>query len=77
MTTKKLKVVGSKVSPRPVAAIWKPNIQHNQLDICSSLKLIVENLTSSFKWRVTVSGELMFLESYGNCDVTNTLTFLL
>ena len=23
------------------------------------------------------SGELMFLESYGNCDVTNTLTLLL
>ena len=32
---------------------------------------------SSFKWRVTVSGELMFLESYGNCDVTNTVTLLL
>ena len=32
---------------------------------------------SSFKWRVTVSGELMFLESYGDCDVTNTVTFLL
>ena len=29
---------------------------------------------SSFKWRVTVSGALMFLESYGNCDVTNTAT---
>ena len=29
--------------------------------------------SSSFKWRVTVSGELMFLESYGNCDVTNIL----
>ena len=34
-------------------------------------------LLSSFKWRVTVSGELMFLESYGNCDVTNTVTLLL
>ena len=33
--------------------------------------------SSSFKWRVTVSGELMFLESYGNCDVTNTVTLLL
>ena len=32
---------------------------------------------SSFKWRVTVSGELMFLESYGNGDVTNTVTLLL
>ena len=32
---------------------------------------------SSFKWRVTVSGELMFLESYSNCDVTNTVTLLL
>ena len=31
---------------------------------------------SSFKWRVTVSGEL-FLESYGNCHVTNTVTLLL
>ena len=24
-----------------------------------------------------MSGELMFLESYGNCDVTNTLTLRL
>ena len=32
---------------------------------------------SSFKWRVTVSGELMFLEIYGKCDVTNTVTLLL
>ena len=32
---------------------------------------------SSFKWRVTVSGELMFLDSYSNCDVTNTVTLLL
>ena len=43
--------------------------------------LIIKNLNvvkaSSFKWRVTVSGELMFLESYGNCDVTNTVTLLL
>ena len=31
-------------------------------------------LESSFKWRVTVSGELMFLENYGNSDVTNTVT---
>ena len=31
----------------------------------------------SFKWRVTVSGELMFLESYDNCDVKNTVTLLL
>ena len=29
---------------------------------------------SSFKWRVTVSGELMFLESYGKCNVTKTVT---
>ena len=29
---------------------------------------------SSSKCRVTVDGELMFLESYGNCDVTNTVT---
>ena len=34
---------------------------------------IPENM-SSFKWRVTVSGELMFLESCGNCDVTNIVT---
>ena len=33
--------------------------------------------TSSFKWRVAVSRELMFLESYGNCDVINTVTLLL
>ena len=26
---------------------------------------------------VTSSGELMFLESYGICDFTNTVTFLL
>ena len=32
---------------------------------------------SSFKWRVTVSGELMFLGSYDNCDVKNTVTLLL
>ena len=31
-------------------------------------------LTSSSKWRVTVSGELMFLESYCICDVTYTVT---
>ena len=31
---------------------------------------------SWFEWRVMVSGELMFLESYGNCDVTNTVTLL-
>ena len=35
------------------------------------------HVKSSFKWRVTLSGELMFLESYGDCDVTNTVTFLL
>ena len=29
------------------------------------------------RWRVTVSGELMFVESYGNCDVTITVTLLL
>ena len=32
---------------------------------------------SSSKWRVTVSGELMFLESYGNCDVTITVTLFM
>ena len=31
---------------------------------------------NSFDWRVTVSGELLFLGSYGNCDVTNTVTLL-
>ena len=35
------------------------------------------SLTSLFNWRVTVSGQLMFLESYGNCDVTYKLTLLL
>ena len=29
------------------------------------------------KWRVTVSGELMFLEIYGNCDVTITVNLRL
>ena len=28
---------------------------------------------SSSKWRVTVTGELMFLESSSNCDVTITV----
>ena len=32
---------------------------------------------SSFKGSVTVKGKLMFLESYGNCDVKNTVTLLL
>ena len=32
---------------------------------------------SLFKWRVTVSGELMFLKSNGNCDVTITVSPLL
>ena len=32
---------------------------------------------SLFRWRVTVSGELMFWESYGNRDVTNTITLFL
>ena len=32
---------------------------------------------SSFKWRITVSVELIFLESYGYYDVTNTVTLLL
>ena len=32
---------------------------------------------SSFKWGVIVSGELMFLENYGNCDITNTVALLL
>ena len=34
------------------------------------------NRPISFKWRVTVSGELMFLENYGNCDVTNTVSLM-
>ena len=42
----------------------------------SVLILIPQVKMSSFKWRVTVSGELMFLESYGNCDVTNAATLL-
>ena len=29
---------------------------------------------SSSEWRVTVSGDLMSLESYCICDVTNTVT---
>ena len=32
---------------------------------------------SSFMWKVTVSRELMFLENYGNFDVTNTVALLL
>ena len=32
---------------------------------------------SSFKRIVTVSGDLMFLESFGNSDVANTVTVLL
>ena len=32
---------------------------------------------SSFKWGVIVSGELMFLENSGNCDITNTVALLL
>ena len=32
---------------------------------------------SSSKWRVTVSGELMLLENYGNCGVTITVALLL
>ena len=31
----------------------------------------------SFNWRVTVSGEFMFLEIYGNFGVTNTVIVLL
>ena len=41
------------------------------------LKPKVIHYKNSFKWRVTVSGELMFVESYDNCDVTNTITLLL
>ena len=53
----------------------KPHFQNNRFSkICLILNHLSEN---SFKWRVTVSGELMFLESYGNCDVTNTVTLLL
>ena len=32
---------------------------------------------SSFKWRVTVSEEFMFLERYDNFDVTSTVVNLL
>ena len=32
---------------------------------------------SLFMWKVTVSGELMFLESCGHYDVTNTVTLFL
>ena len=53
-----------------------PSIFTNSL--CSNtVQYTVKIFTSSVKWRVTVSGELMFLESYGNCDVTNTVTLLL
>lgn len=31
---------------------------------------------SSSKWRVTLSGELMFLEKYSNCDVLITTLLL-
>ena len=46
-------------------------------DLVRLLKTIHLSRKSSFKWRVTVSGELTFLESYSNCDVTNTVTLLL
>ena len=46
-------------------------------DLVRLLKTIRVSRKSSFKWRVTVSEELMFLESYSICDVTNTVTFLL
>ena len=42
--------------------------------ITYGLKYTRSPLGSLFKWRVTVSGELMFFESYANCDVTNTVT---
>ena len=38
---------------------------------------VVVACRSSFKWRVKVSAELMLLESYSNCDVTNTVILLL
>ena len=40
-------------------------------------KKYVIRLLSLSKWRVTVSGELMFLESYRNCDATIIVTLLL
>ena len=54
----------------------------NFLQSFESLFLICERLPiygdlSLSKWRVTVSGELMFLETYSNCDVANTVTLLL
>ena len=43
----------------------------------SFLQHIHHENRSSFNWTVTVNGELMFLESYGNYDGTNTVTLLL
>ena len=47
--------------------------------LCRSLFLVkLQTLGRSppslSKWRATVSGELMLLESYCICDVTNTVT---
>ena len=53
---------------------WFVHLANTSLD---KQRLTGHHFTSSFKWRVTVSGELMFSESYGNCDVTNTLTLRL
>ena len=50
------------------------NFQHSPSHALTFTCLIKQ---SSSKWRVTVSGQLMFSESYGNCDVTITVTLLL
>ena len=50
----------------------------SSIDIRYILPMVISTIeVSSFKWRVTVSGELMFLESYGSCNITNTVTPLL
>ena len=67
-------VFGTKpsLSPRPIK---HKSIQKSALIIKSDkFQYIYKNL---FKWKVMVSGELMFLESYDNCDVTNTVILVL
>ena len=39
--------------------------------------LMLTKYVISFKWRVTMSGELMSQDKYGNCDSSNTVTLLL
>ena len=50
-----------------VGNLFKVNNNFSNFDQISRIDL------RSFKWRVAVSGELMFLESYNNCDVINTV----